>query len=87
MMLITTKASATASVTPCTRLGSLLVTPLRMRVPIPGIAKMISITTAPPSRYPMRRPSTVTGVMSALRRTLRPTTMTRGMPAPRAVRT
>ena len=35
----------------------------------------------------MRRPSTVTGVISALRSTLRATTTRFGMPAPSAVRT
>ena len=54
---------------------------------MPGIAKTVSVSTAPPSRRPTWRPMIVTTGSSALRITWRRSTIPGDIPFARAVRT
>src|SRR5215831_13780899 len=55
------------------------------RRPTPGQAKIVSVTTAPPSRKPYWSPTTVTTGIKALARACLPTTPSGGTPLARAL--
>ena len=65
LMHVTITASMTTA--PSTQGVSLLLMDSTMNRPIPGQAKIVSVVTAPPSREPNWRPTTVIMGISALR--------------------
>ncbi len=60
--LISTKAMATMATQLCRVMNSRPMMEEAMRLPIPGMLKMTSITTAPPMSVPTLRPATVISV-------------------------
>lgn len=78
--------SATTSTQPFTSGMSRARIPCTISVPTPGHAKTVSVSTAPPSRYPAWTPMTVTIGTSAFLSAWRTTTRRSTSPFARAVR-